>query len=442
VDESLLRLFGHGDKRISPVASPDGPAQLRQRFAQRNADLDLREIDQEPELVYYSASISVVKDRLNVLGYTSECARQAFQEGLVGERVCAQELLRQREGAEASDTGSAIADSYRKELQVLARLTPDLWLYELQEILSADTSELDGDWFAGPLRGTLRGYMLSNDWFGFPGPDSTAALKLVLEGCPDADCLLYDVTDLVWTEWADRDDDFEAWGAGVSVEEMQSAAKVIVLTEGASDAAILDADLKLLYPHLADYYSFVDFNAMRVGGGAGNLANLVRAFAGAGVVNKTVALFDNDAAGRAAMQTLASLALPQHLVALSLPSLRLLRSYPTIGPSGRADVDVNGLAASIELYLGEDVLADGDGLCPIQWTGYERSLKCYQGEVLDKAGVRKRFDEKLKRTSEDSASTPGPEWDGLRTVLQTVFAAFHELDGARIVESVRDYYVE
>ena len=60
--------------------------------------------------------------------------------------------------------------------------------------------------------------------------------------------------------------------------------------------------MQLLYPHLADYFTFMDFEGARVGGGAGNLANIVKAFAGAGIVNKIIAIFDNDTAGEAAIQ--------------------------------------------------------------------------------------------------------------------------------------------
>lgn len=64
----------------------------------------------------------------------------------------------------------------------------------------------------------------------------------------------------------------------------------MILTEGRSDASLLNDALHLLYPHLADYFSFMDF--AEYGGGAGQLANLVRAFSGAGIVNRVVALFD------------------------------------------------------------------------------------------------------------------------------------------------------
>ena len=454
VDPGLMRLFRRSDKRILPLASADAPAQLKRRFEDRNENIDLDEIDDDPELVYYIAPVSVIKDRLNVLGYTAATARRVFDVGLTGQRAQTDAWQKSWEEKEPSATRDLLRDSYRSEQVVLSGLSVDVWLATTREILSSGTedpsagdegrvqsTEVTGqEWYEGPLKGTLPGYMLSHEWFGFPSPDTTAALRLTLEVYPEADELIYDVTDLVWSEYASRDDDFVGYTTDISVEEMQSMAKVILLTEGSSDAAILRASLDLLYPHLADYYSFMEFDAMRVGGGAGNLANLVKAFAGAGVVNKTIAIFDNDTAGQSAIRGLANLDLPEHLAVLILPWLDLLKAYPTIGPSGRVDMDINGLAASIELYLGEDVLADDEGMCRVQWTGYDTALRQYQGQVLDKIGIQSRFREKLVATRTAGAAPDAPEWSGLRAIFDRIFAAFHPLDGQRIMEFTQDYY--
>ena len=75
----------------------------------------------------------------------------------------------------------------------------------------------------------------------------------------------------------------------------------------------------LLYPHLDDYFGFMDFEGVRIGGGAGSLVNIVKAFAGAGIVNRTVALFDNDTAARAVLAGLRSIRLPSNIVVKHLP---------------------------------------------------------------------------------------------------------------------------
>jgi len=275
VDPGLMRLFRRSDKRILPLASADAPAQLKRRFEDRNENIDLDEIDDDPELVYYVAPVSVIKDRLNVLGYTAATARRVFDVGLTGQRAQTDAWQKSWEEKEPSATRDLLRDSYRSEQVVLSGLSVDVWLATTREILSSGTedpgagdegrvrsTEVTGqEWYEGPLKGTLPGYMLSHEWFGFPSPDTAAALRLTLEVYPEADELIYDVTDLVWSEYASRDDDFVGYTTDISVEEMQSMAKVILLTEGSSDAAILRASLDLLYPHLADYYSFMEFDA-------------------------------------------------------------------------------------------------------------------------------------------------------------------------------------
>ena len=75
---------------------------------------------------------------------------------------------------------------------------------------------------------------------------------------------------------------------------------------------------------------------------------------------------------------------------MRLPDLEILRDYPTLGPAGESRMDVNGLAASIELYLGRDVLTNpvaGHLVC-VQWKGYVAGVRKYQGEILDKRRSR------------------------------------------------------
>ena len=73
-------------------------------------------------------------------------------------------------------------------------------------------------------------------------------------------------------------------------------------------------------------------------------------------------------------------------------TIEFARNYPTQGPNGITNLDINGLACSIELYFGRDILTDKEGkLIPIQWKGYEESLKQYQGEILKKKELQEAF---------------------------------------------------
>lgn len=151
---------------------------------------------------------------------------------------------------------------------------------------------------------------------------------------------------------------------------------------------------------------------------------MVKSFAAAGIENRVVALFDNDTAAHAAVTALDRVALPENIRILHLPPIQLARAYPTHGPAGIVTLDVNGLAGSIELYLGEDVLITDAGLTPVQWKGFDEKLQSYQGELVEKHTVRIRFEEKLLRCQRNLEELANTDWSGLQQVFRHVFGAF------------------
>jgi hypothetical protein len=392
-------------------------------------------------VVYYSAPVPIVRDRLEVMGYTLRTVREAFEEYVKGERRQHHEWSDEPKSKQHEESHTLLQDYHKKTQALLAKLNADSWLANLEEIRRLGLQPNYYGRYEGPHEDTLIGYMLSNEWYGFPGPDLNVALRLALEICPDAQELVYDITDLIGSEDFEPEEDFVEYGLSLSAENYHSKAKIILLTEGQSDSWILQESLNLLYPHLADYYSFMEFDLARVGGGTGNLSNLVKAFVGAGIVNKTIALFDNDTAGTAAIKSLERIALPPHIKVLRLPDLEWLTNYPTIGPSGKVAMDVNGVAASIELYLGNDVLfAGGKQLAPVQWTGFDPGMRQYQGEILDKDRIRERFRQKLECAKLDRRATASEQWNGLKAIFSTIFSAFHDLANKQICDWAREYY--
>jgi hypothetical protein len=134
-------------------------------------------------------------------------------------------------------------------------------------------------------------------------------------------------------------------------------------------------------------FTFFDHAPFKSGGGAGELERLARA----GISNRTVVLFDNDTAGFAAAQRLTDAQLPANFKILTLPELEFANAYPTVGPTGAALANINGSACGIELYCGPVALTGEEGsLSPIQWTGYDRALRRYQGEPLHVASGPRR----------------------------------------------------
>jgi hypothetical protein len=70
------------------------------------------------------------------------------------------------------------------------------------------------------------------------------------------------------------------------------------------------------------------------------------------------------------------------------------------------------------MYLGADVLSGATGkLSPIQWRSYIEGMKAYQGEVLDKAGIQRRFKEKVKQATANPAAIADQDWGGLDAIM-------------------------
>jgi len=127
------------------------------------------------------------------------------------------------------------------------------------------------------------------------------------------------------------------------------------------------------------------------------------------IQNKVLVVFDNDAAGREALDKLKGVPLPEHLWVTTLPSMDYLKRFRTLGPAGSVYEDVNGRAASIELYL--DLRYGGPKKPVVRWTSYNDRLGTYQGELIKKEQYVRAF---LKGISNNGYS---------RTRLRAVWSA-------------------
>ncbi len=429
IDTEIISLFCPQDKIISASLTGSVPNHLKHYQETLSEEPDLK-------VVYYEAPVDVVRQRLNVLGYDLDNAKEAFSAWISEEHKRAQEMAEEWGGRD-SDSKELMEGHYKNECEILSSLTPEDWIENLKVIQASGLETNYYGRYEGPHEDTAIGYMLSNDWYGYPGYDLFVPLRLAIEAIENSKKLVYDLTDLIWSGYFDEEDDFVEYGLEISASEYSSKSKTIVLTEGKTDAWVLNETFSLLYPHLKEYFSFLDFESTGYGGGVGNLANVVKAFAGAGIVNNVIALFDNDTAAASACKSLEKVSLPSNIAIRHLPELELLKSYPTIGPSGSVELDVNGMAASIELYLGEDILRLDDGnLVPIQWTGYDKSAKQYQGEVLEKALLHSRFKDKLARANRGEEL----EWSDLDAVFQLLFSSFVEKNRKTICKRASEYY--
>jgi len=372
--------------------------------------------DEEEAAVTYSCLVRHAIDRLNVMGFTASRVRDDF------EAIRGSEIDKLESWEDGND-----GEWFKDDLELFRALRFEGYAAGLRFVL-------ENQLLSWPLRDHERTdlspvvrYMLrqNNDYhLGFLGSDARALIRLACDLVdPDAQ-VVQDLSEVVDAGYYNCDDS----ACDDAVQSLTAGhpenAPRIILAEGSTDLAILRDSLELLYPHLVGYYSFLDLDSSRSPGGAGYLVSIVKAFAAAGISNRVIALFDNDTAAAEARRALDQIRLPENIAVLNYPPLELLQNYPTLGPGGRSTLDINGLAASIELYLGEDILAEGSGLAPVQWKGYCEPLGKYQGEVLHKARIHATFRRKLERAKANPGHTGSADWTGLQAIWAAVFDAF------------------
>lgn len=189
----------------------------------------------------------------------------------------------------------------------------------------------------------------------------------------------------------------------------------IVLTEGTSDAAALTAGIEIARPHLTGFLTFRDYST-KAAGGVDSVVRGLKALAAAGVANRVIGLLDNDTAGKEGFDVLTASRLPARFTPLLIPRVTVAEEYPTRWTEGLVMKDLNGIAVSIEMFFGEDVLRDASGdLAPVQLTGYNRKVQAYQGELVAKDDVKARFFEKVSRARAGSVNLA--EWADLGALL-------------------------
>jgi hypothetical protein len=319
-------------------------------------------------------------------------------------------------------------DLYREEVAILSTATFSDFLAAFREIVA---TKIHPVWVVERVPGlsTLVRFMLKEHgnedyYWSFPCSDMRCFFRALIEVVPESAFVTQELTDLVAGEYFDVD----ARMTELALEELKGNysinSSVIVLTEGITDSECIQAALELLHPELSGYYSFMDL-AVRSPGGASSLVHVVKAFAGAGIENRVVAIFDNDTAGHSALSLLKGVPLPKTIRTLHYPDTELARTYPTIGPTGAAKHDVNGAACSIELYFGKDVLEPNGSLVPVQWRGFDDRMKRYQGEVLGKDALKSAFLEKAARAKGNPSLVHTQDWADMEAVLDTIFDAFN-----------------
>lgn len=371
------------------------------RVLRHSHDLDGE--DAKPD-VLYEVPRTLMLDRLSLLGCTAAVIRYAYEEWRQ------REIVDRREG-DLDEHGKA-------EIAALSALTFDEWQRRVPQILRtrySDTEPVD------IVDRNMREQDSSFSWLWFDGYGTHLNIRALLDACSDVDKVSLDVSDLIGSGYLEEDVAVCAARRDGARFTLRPLAPTVILAEGSSDIRILQRSLMVLFPDKRDYFSFFNHAELNVDGGAPYLVKFLKAFAAARAPLQIVAIFDNDATGLQMYRQAARLYLPRNMMVLCLPDIELAREYPTVGPQGAHTVNVNGLAGSIELYLGRRALTKDGALRRVRWGGYIVSEGIYQGEVEGKGEVEAAFLAEIESyPTADAARAAYPE---LVAVWQAVFAA-------------------
>lgn len=211
--------------------------------------------------------------------------------------------------------------------------------------------------------------------------DPRASLRLLAENPENLELTVaWRFADVVDGGWVARD---------AVHRPLATREQFLVVTEGSTDANVLQKALALRRPKVCDFFYFVDMSENYPFSGTGNLFNFSKGLARIRIENRVIVLYDNDAEGKSKHQASEALTVPGNIRAMTLPSLPAFRQFATIGPTGETIADINGTAASIECYLD---LAFGMPRSPVvRWTNFQASSGTYQGSLVDKDRYTRAF---------------------------------------------------
>lgn len=195
-------------------------------------------------------------------------------------------------------------------------------------------------------------------------------LRLLADNPANADVELHwYYYDVVHNGWVEREQ---------IVKELTPENKILLVTEGTSDALVLRKSIEELYPDISDFFEFIDVTEKFPFTGTGNLYNFCVALCQIKIQNQVMVVFDNDTAGIEKYRKALELVRPRSFMITRLPDHADFSEFPTIGPHGESADNINGRAVAIECFLD---LRSTEFLPRVRWNSYNKGEQKYQGEL-------------------------------------------------------------
>ena len=123
--------------------------------------------------------------------------------------------------------------------------------------------------------------------------------------------------------------------------------------------------------------------------------------------------------------------MPSTIMPICLPNIDLAYNYPTVGPEGFHESNINENAVGIELFLGRSCLTvDGD-LTRVRWTGFDKSTGGYSGAVEAKTQVMENYNTRMSVGG--APEELRAEFPELVELWNTIFTAASEVNAYSIL---------
>ena len=339
------------------------PDDIRSLFRQEDKALEkgaARDLEEESVLVY-RADRPTVLARLHTMGYTKQFVAQVLEEksaaGVAQWESVWEVIKGHLEESEARQVNGE--RNWRKAIET--------W------------------WGKGEESMTPRE---KHEWELLDKLPVLVSLRAVLDRCPDADSVTLDVSDLLDGGYIDRD-----WVVHGDTEE-GIAARTVVVLEGPTDREVIRESLDKLVPQISHLFQVLDASEWIEDGGCRHVRRCIGILAGIRGIVPVVALLDNDAEGRNVVKEMEGKC-PRNVVVGTLPDTELGESWPTIGPGGEQEENVNGRAMSIEMYMGEENLKRKGKKKRIRWSSYVNRIGEYQGAIDGKEETQQKFNKAI-----------------------------------------------
>ncbi|QTR45034.1 hypothetical protein J9253_13570 [Thiothrix litoralis] len=406
----------------------------------RSIEKDKNIFDDEPveEIITWKYITSVAKaiDRLEIIGYTLDKIKKSYK---ISYTDSIDKFLEKRFHSTLSKTLNEILEEgkIRKKLK---DLTVDDFIEAFKQLKEnqIDLIALKNSRIPNKGISFLANYILAyssgKETFDYPDNNQRCYLRCILEAFDPSDVISLDLTWLDLAETLDCKGEIRNDSINELNKNIAENSKILILTEGKTDKEILERSLRLRYPHLVDYYLFMPFHfgeldeKHEIESSASLLVKRIESFVACCINNRVIGLLDNDKAGIEAESKINKKNLPSNIKLIHYPDISLANEYPahdkqTNDQPSTTMCNINGKAASIEIYYGNDILTEENNLIPIQWTEKKDQGNFQKNK---KKQLFKKMQEKLSICEKDHTKINNYDWSGIDAIFKALFRCFQE----------------